>query len=102
MLTSLLAIVCFVSFFHSFADLVAVFGCCSSVVLPRTLFHILVLEFGHIQRLPKPLLLSGFSSSCDFGELVLVLFWSLWLHILDLILATPFSSLIVYKLDTSF
>ena len=59
MLTSLLAIVCFVSFFHSFADLVAIFGCSSSVVLQRTLLHTLVLEFGHIQRLPKPLLLSG-------------------------------------------
>jgi len=58
-LTSLLAIVCFVSFFQSFADLVALVGCCSSVVLQRTLFHTLVLEFGHIQRLPKPLLLSG-------------------------------------------
>ena len=59
MLTSLLAIVYFVSFFHSFADLVAIFGCCGSVVLQRKLLHTLVLEFGHIQRLPKPHLLSG-------------------------------------------
>ena len=65
MLTSLLAIVCFVSFFLSFVDLVVVFGCSSSVVLQRILLHTLVLKFGHIQRLPKPLLLSGFSSSCD-------------------------------------
>jgi len=58
-LTSLLAIACFVSFFHSFADLVALFGSCSSVGLQRKLLHTLVLDFGHIQRLPKPLLLSG-------------------------------------------
>jgi len=94
-LTSLLAIVCFVSLFHSFADLVALFGCCSSVVLQRKLLHTLVLEHWSYTKATKASFALGIVHlpvAVIFGELVLVLFWSLWLHILDLISATPFSS----------